>query len=464
MTSPSPNEDLTRALAVVTELLRARGHETGANIGHALRKDLPGFTPQAFGFNSLSQMLVEAADDLVVVDRKGDDRVWALGEFVSDRDIEHALGPDASDTVSPASKLVPTRVELRNFRSCRNVGLDLDPAGLTVLVGPNGSGKSTVLFGSSFASQVTRGKLRALFSGTRDIRRLRSHEATGPLELAISAGAGVELRVKAEPLEDDTRFTVTLKNGKKVEAWSSPGAPPLLWRRPEAAIFWPSVLLRFRADALAAPSDVVEGEPRLSFDGTGLPTLLAYLANLDPMRLRKIVESVQLIVPDVEDTRQRLRRWEPHPAHAPAEPEAAGYQYLLDVKMRGDGWVPADLLSEGTLFAFGMHAVLQQQQPPRILIMDDIDRGLHPRAQRTLIQQLKAIAAAGTGPRIIVSTHSPYILDELPASSVRVVRAVDGATQLRPLVEHPEWQAWESSMTSGEFWTYVGDDWMEHIP
>jgi predicted ATP-dependent endonuclease of OLD family len=96
--------------------------------------------------------------------------------------------------------------------------------------------------------------------------------------------------------------------------------------------------------------------------------------------------------------------------------------------------------------------------------MDDIDRGLHPKAQRTLIRQLKMIAANKAGPQLIVSTHSPYILDELPAESVRVVRSVNGGTRIRALVEHPEWQEWKSSMTSGEFWTYVGEDWMEQPP
>jgi predicted ATPase len=286
------------------------------------------------------------------------------------------------------------------------------------------------------------------------------------MELAISAGDKIELRLKAEVSEDDTQFTIALKNGTKSEAWTSPGkrpSPPLA-QRPELDSFWPSVLLRFRAEALASPSAVVEGVPRLSFDGSGLPTLLAYLANYEPARLHTIVDSVRKVVPDVEDTRQRLRRWEPHPGQAQGEYDGPSYQYLLEVRMRGDGWVPADLLSEGTLFAFGMHAVLNQRNRPRMVILDDIDRGLHPKAQRALIQQLTEIADSCAGVCLIVSTHSPYILDEVPAEAVRVVRAFDGATQLRALVDHPEWQEWKSSMTSGEFWTYVGEDWMEHAP
>jgi predicted ATPase len=204
----------------------------------------------------------------------------------------------------------------------------------------------------------------------------------------------------------------------------------------------------------------VEGEPRLSFDGAGLPTLLAHLATTDPARLQSLVESVRRVVPAVEETRQTLRRREPDGLAAHEERDTPVFQYRLEVKMKGSGWVPADLLSEGTLLTLGIHAVLHQRRPPRILLMDDIDRGLHPKAQRALIKELQEISRRGV-PQIILSTHSPYILDELPAESVRVVRSDGGGTRVRALVEHPEWQEWKSSMTSGEFWTYVGEDWLE---
>jgi predicted ATPase len=468
VTTAPTNDDLARALAVVSEIVRAKGRESGANLGNALRRELPGFTPQAHGFGSLSQLLSEAADDLVVVDRMGNDKVWALGEYVSDRDIEQALGPsdDEGEPVSPQSNLATDHIELVNFRSCRRVRLDLAPGGLTVLVGPNGAGKSTLLYGASYASQVTRGRLRALFSAARAAHRLRSTNAVGPMELAIGAGAHTELRLAADVTDEDTRFTVTLTSEGKVERWTSPGSRPRppLSRRAASAVFWPSVFLKFRAEALAAPSFVVGGEPRLSFDGGGLPTVLAHLATTAPARLQQVVDGVREVVPEVEQTRQLLHRWDPPPGQ-PGQPDRPEFRYFLEVKMRGNDWVPADLLSEGTLFAFGVQAVLHQPTPPRMLIMDDIDRGLHPKAQRALIQQLTRLATVGSaGPQIIVTTHSPYILDEVAPEAVRVVRAVQGATRVRSLIDHPDWQEWKASMTSGEFWTFVGEDWMEQAP
>jgi predicted ATPase len=214
--------------------------------------------------------------------------------------------------------------------------------------------------------------------------------------------------------------------------------------------------VHLQAEALARPSAVVEGEPRLDFDGAGLPTFLAHLATTDQPRLQELVEGVRTVVPSVEATRQMARRWDLPFAGEDGEPSAE-MRYHLEVKMAG-AWIPADLLSEGTLLAFGVQAILHQLRPPRLLLMDDIDRGLHPKAQRALVQQLKE---AAQHVQIITSTHSPYILDELPPEAVRVVRAGENGTQVRSLTEHPEWQEWKSSMTSGEFWTYVGEEWLE---
>lgn len=138
------------------------------------------------------------------------------------------------------------------------------------------------------------------------------------------------------------------------------------------------------------------------------------------------------------------------------------YKYTLEAEMEGAGWVSAEMLSEGTLFLLGIHTVLHQNSPPRILLMDDIDRGLHPKAQRLLIQQLLKIDKKT---RIIATTHSPYVLDVIPPAQVRIVRSTpETGTVCRRLTDHPDWKEWEGSMNAGEFWTYVGEDWLESTP
>jgi predicted ATPase len=51
-----------------------------------------------------------------------------------------------------------------------------------------------------------------------------------------------------------------------------------------------------------------------------------------------------------------------------------------------------------------------------LVIIDEIESSLHPRAQRRLVRDL-AVAARDRECQIIISTHSPYVLEELPLSS-----------------------------------------------
>lgn len=465
MTDPKiRRETIGQAIDLVTTLLDGR-RELGAVLANAVRREIPGFSPQSLGYPTFGRLLMANADHLVVVGQSGQDFVWALGADLSERELDQALGAGPEPGVEPPDP-VDDRLQtfhLLNFRSCRDVTLRLDP--LTVMVGPNGSGKSSLLFGLSYATQLTHCRVRALFSGPRDLRRLRTGNSTGPVGLSLVSEKGSSAELLGTPGEEGTQFSVAVHQGETHKIWRSPGDPSPFEGMAAATIFSPAVFLRLRAEALAQPSDLAEAgdRPRLDFDGYRLPSVLAHLANTDPERLEKVVEGVRSLVPDVMRTRQRLRRRERRERSGEdgaGVSSGADFQYLLDVELKGVGWVPADLLSEGTLFAFGLHTVMNQADPPRILLMDDIDRGLHPKAQRTLIRQIKQLSETG-GPLIVVSTHSPYVLDEVSPSSVRVIRSTTSGTVVRPLTAHPEWAEWEGNMTAGEFWTYVGEDWLE---
>ena len=63
-------------------------------------------------------------------------------------------------------------------------------------------------------------------------------------------------------------------------------------------------------------------------------------------------------------------------------------------------------------------AELLMAQIPKysLVVIDEIESSLHPRAQRRLIRDL-AVAARDRECQFIISTHSPYVLDELPLNA-----------------------------------------------
>jgi predicted ATPase len=123
--------------------------------------------------------------------------------------------------------------------------------------------------------------------------------------------------------------------------------------------------------------------------------------------------------------------------------------------------VPADLLSEGTVLAFGLLTKLREPERPRLILIDDIDRGLHLGAQAKLVAVLRELMKLDPELQIICTTHSPYLLDLFEPAEIRVL-ALDAErrTHARPLTGHPDFEKWKFGTQTGELWAALGEDWI----
>jgi predicted ATPase len=138
-----------------------------------------------------------------------------------------------------------------------------------------------------------------------------------------------------------------------------------------------------------------------------------------------------------------------------------GQQLLPFVEFEHVGKVSAEQLSEGTLFALAIVAVLIQPDPPSLLLIDDLDKGLHPAAFSELVKVLRAAQKANPNLQIIATTHSPYLLGCFEAQEVRIfARKPDGSAACSKLTDHPDYEHWKDSLDPGEFWASVGEEWV----
>ncbi len=89
----------------------------------------------------------------------------------------------------------------------------------------------------------------------------------------------------------------------------------------------------------------------------------------------------------------------------------------------------ASAMSDGTLRGLGILLALRQRPRPSIVMLDEIEDSLHPLAHGVL---LDAIEEASEEFPIVVSTHSPEILNHPAArpDRVRVIQRTDGASQI----------------------------------
>ena len=103
--------------------------------------------------------------------------------------------------------------------------------------------------------------------------------------------------------------------------------------------------------------------------------------------------------------------------------------------------VPAHHASQGTLVVLALLTVLHGPNRPSVILLDDFDQSLHPRAQMELVRMIKELLVLDEfkDTQIIATTHSPYVLDEVSPSDV-IAFAVrdDGTVAAKPLSEHPD--------------------------
>ncbi len=142
-------------------------------------------------------------------------------------------------------------------------------------------------------------------------------------------------------------------------------------------------------------------------------------------------------------------------------PEEQFYGDILLIDYHNAEGVKASHVSSGTLFALGLLTVALGPDSANVILLDDLDHGLHPKAQMELIEVFRNLIEQNPDLQIIATAHSPYILDRLKPNEVRVMALNDdGSAICKPLTDHPDFERWKESMSPGEFWSTFYEDWL----
>lgn len=376
-------------------------------------------------------------------------------------------------------------VHFRNFKGLRQVQLGLER--FTVLVGPNASGKTSILEGIHLLSRLRSERLwQLLHADEGGPFSLLSRGAGSEFELGLSGTTGA-VRLKASfngPFPEDilhprqsspdcwTQWSYDVeRRGTEGhgEEWcsikpdSAEGAAWMARTIPKA------VLLRLDPARLADPSYTRNTRPQLELDGAGLPSVIAHMAGNRPDEFHQLQDSLRLVLPAVKRVRSDrvpVFRMEPenpsgNGSHAAqfVRRDYVGDALVFDLVGAPD--IPGQMVSEGTLLVLGLLAVFLGPGHPDLLLLDDLDRGLHPRAQQDLITLLRRLLEQHPEKQIVATTHSPFLLDGLNAQEIRLTTLrEDGSVACGRLVEHAQFEKWKDTMTPGELWSVFGEKWV----
>ena len=297
-----------------------------------------------------------------------------------------------------------THVKIQNYRSFVEAEVDLQP--FSLVVGANGSGKSNLFrfFGSITSTSRTvtgKGIANACIWQTH----VSNKKDSFGFEVAFD-DHGPIVGTKGVAPPDSKELLCELS-----EKWP--------WNRGVIPIY------NIVPDKVSSVEAAVPAA-RVNADGSGTAQVLDILKNGDREDLFDLIEeNLRRYIPNIE--KLSLRTVEEGKKQIQVREKAIKEPFL------------ASELSEGTRIVVALLTILHQQNGPRLLLLEDIDRGLHPRLFQLAVPLMRDIAERNKI-NIFATTHNPYLVDcfQDNKEAVIIVEKKDGASTLSTLASRLE--------------------------
>lgn len=173
---------------------------------------------------------------------------------------------------------------------------------------------------------------------------------------------------------------------------------------------------------------------RLMGAGENLPWLALRLQDSEPEEFATWIDHVRTALPQIRGIRVAEREGD-HFAHF-----TVGYEGGYRVTSPG--------LSDGTvkILAMTLLPFLDAEAMPGLLVTEEPENGIHPRAIETVIESLSSLFDT----QVWVSTHSPIVLAHTQLHDILVTRlAEDGSVSVVPGGQHPRLREWQGEVDLG---------------
>lgn len=337
-----------------------------------------------------------------------------------------------------------TQLRIQGYKSLYDVTIDLEP--LTVFIGPNGSGKSNVCEALDVLSRLKsryNGSLAPhVFGDTvREFTEARYYDYRD--QIPHESWRSKYWRGQIGPMT----FQLQACNAKgEAEAYAfiipHNGSESFVPKEIPNAI---SAQLDIVRTYDFNPASVSLSSPRtLTSRGEGIATSLRDILLDNRERFIELETRFTEMVPNV--SRIALKQ--------------GGKNVDLGLIDRySDFSVPMTEISDGTLRILALLTALYQTPTPTILCFEEPENGIHPWLLHKVMELLQKVANEGiTGQpvQILITTHSPVLLNYCAPEQIRAVELnSEGKTQIHPLPTDSErfqlaLEAYENKL--GELW------------
>ncbi|GEM_PF-1493373 len=286
-----------------------------------------------------------------------------------------------------------TQIKIERYKSLYDVTINLEP--LTVFIGPNGSGKSNVCEALEALAQISKGMFQIL-----------------PNKFWQGQPASITFSFSIKTNGEITSYNIV--NGIKSTQYF--------------AIFNNIVIYDFNPASIS-----IESSMTLKPTGEGLANSLADILLENHDRFTELEKRFTQLVPNI--SRISLKR----------QPDKKYYSLRL-VDKYSDHLIPATDISDGTLRLLAFLTAIYAVEQPTILCFEEPENGVHPWLLHKIVELLNLVATegiAGQPVQVLITTHSPVLLNYVKPEQVRAVELdKEGKTQIHALpLESTRFQA-----------------------
>lgn len=306
------------------------------------------------------------------------------------------------------------RVVIKNYRCLRDIDVPLKP--LTVLIGPNNTGKTTALSAIQTLG-AEKGKERSVESS--DYWRL----------------------------DRSARPTITgYTNGnEELFAETAPGTSGAKWNwKGDRSSISPVTFFKNSIFIPAMESAGADGKsiPRIDENAANLPAFLDALLRKDRDRFFSILETLKRLIPGLTDLNIET-------------PSAQNRR--IDLQFEDGFVVDAKRASTGVKLLIFFVCLANHPDPPRTILLEEPETGVHPKRLEDIVNLLRDLTEgvfAAQATQVIVSSHSPHLLDCIDPIKHQVLvfqRASDGGCTATP-VDSDRLRLFLDEFMLGEVW------------
>ncbi len=396
-----------------------------------------------------------------------------------------------------------SELKIRNFKSLESVDLKLGHFNL--LVGANASGKSNLLDALRFLQGVGKGlRLDQILDdkpqsvttpgwpgirGGPKLVAFRKPDGSHAREIELSAtledmqspsdlGSGLTYKLACSTIDDDPSFTVeSLYRGEELVAEVNraqaakelhPGMDTTLldfWKMSTLLMWTYQPIEEISKDASYISASLAD----MQFLDLLPDSLKIYSSKV--RRIGEHGEGFAGLIREIESNGSKpallewLKELRPDEVSDLYALPGADDDFMVATK-EGNLEFRASALSEGTLRFIALAAAFFQPSMPKVLVIEEIEKGLHPSRLRLLLDLMRS-QSKRTGTQVFATTHSPTLLawlteEDRKTTFVCTRDAESGATKMRSLAEIPRFE--ELLEEGSHIDELFAEGWLESAP